>query len=446
MTPRNATVLTPSQAEWRYIALSGLQWLPIGLVAPVLVLLLRARGLELPVIGAIFAVYTIVVIVLELPTGSFADVLGRRRTLMLSRVLSVLSLAGMAIATDAIQFGAVMALAGIARALQSGPLEAWYVDTVRAADPEADVRRGISRAWAVEAAALATGAIIGGLLPTLANDLPAGGLLIPLSIPWLAAAVLQGLGLIAVVLLMVEPPNSVHAPVSRIVRDVPTTVASGLRLAGGDRTIRLVLGATAAFGFALSALETVAPVQFASLLGGEERASGAYGVLVTLAFFGTSIGSAGAPRAAARIGSGPRTAALVTALMAVALGGMATGASFLVVAALYVAFYLFAGLAGPLNNETLHQRVEADQRATLLSVVSLAQMSGGLVSNLLVPAIAAVSFGLGWAVAGVVVLAGAVLLALLPRTVPRRQPEVGSKAGGLSAKPGPAPRPDAGSL
>jgi len=420
MTPQHAHVLTAQQAERRYIALSGLQWLPIGLVAPVLVLMLRARGLELPVIGALFAIYTVVVILLELPTGSFADVLGRRRTLVISRMLSVVSLAGMAIATDVFQFGAVMVLAGTARALQSGPLEAWYVDSVRAINPEADVRRGISRASAVEAAALASGAIVGGLLPSLVNGLPANGVLIPLSISYLTAAALQSLGLIAVLLLMIEPPNSAHAPVGRIVRDVPSSVAKGLRLAAGDRTIRLVLGAMAAFGFALSALETVAPVQFATLLGGEDQASGAYGVLVTLAFFGTSLGSAAAPRAAAVVGSGPRTAALVTLLMAIALGGMATGASFLVVASLYVAFYLFAGLAGPLNNETLHQRVEADQRATLLSVVSLAQMSGGLASNLLIPAIAAISFGLGWMVAGGVVLAGAILLAMLPRTIPRR--------------------------
>jgi sugar phosphate permease len=100
---------------------------------------------------------------------------------------------------------------------------------------------------------------------------------------------------------------------------------------------------------------------------------------------------------------------------------MATGATFVLVAVLYVAFYLFAGVAGPLNNETLHQRVDAGQRATLLSVVSLAQMSGGLVSNLLVPGIAAISFGLGWATSAVVVLAGAALLAMLPRTVTRRQ-------------------------
>jgi MFS family permease len=428
MIARHAAVLTARQAERRYIALSGLQWLPVGLVVPILVLLLRARGLELPVIGGLFAVYTVVVILLELPTGGLADVLGRRRTLAVSRVLAIASMLGMAVATDVVQFAMVMALSGVARALQSGPLEAWYVDAVRAGDPEADVRRGISRAWAVEAAALAVGAIVGGLIPSFVDGLPAGGLLIPLSVPYLAAGALHVVGLVAVLLLMIDPPNIAHAPLDRIVRGVPTNVVAGLRLAGGDRTIRLVLGAMATVGFAIGALETVAPVQFASLLGGEERASGAYGVLVTLAFFGTSLGSAAAPRAAARIGSGPRTAALVTGLMAVALAGMATGATFLLVAALYVAFYLFAGLAGPLNNETLHQRVEADQRATLLSVMSLAQMSGGLVSNLLVPAIAAISFGIGWAVAGGVVLAGAVLLGMLPRAIARRRPVNGSPA------------------
>jgi MFS family permease len=414
------TVLTPRQAEWRYVVLSGMQWLPVGLVVPVLVLLLRARGLELPVIGGLFAVYTVVVIVLELPTGSLADVLGRRRTLAVSRVLSIVAMMVAAVATDVVQFGIAMSISGVARALQSGPLEAWYVDVVRAADPDADVRRGISRAWSVEAAALAVGAISGGLIPSFVS-LPPDSLLIPLSVPYLVAAALHAVGLVAVLVLMVDPPNAVRAPVGRIVRDIPATVVAGLRLAGGDRAIRLVLGCVAAVGFAIAALETVAPVQFASLLGGEDQASGAYGVLVTLAFFGTSIGSAGAPRLAAALASGPRAAALVTALMAAALGGMATGATFVLVAVLYVAFYLFAGVAGPLNNETLHQRVEAGQRATLLSIVSLAQMSGGLVSNLLVPGIAAVSFGLGWATSAAVVLAGAVLLAMLPRTVRRRR-------------------------
>jgi MFS family permease len=413
--------LTADQAERRYLLLSGLQWLPIGLVIPVMVLLMRARGIELPVVGALFAVYTIAVIVLELPTGSLADVLGRRRTLLLSRLLGTASLLGMAVAADPVAFGVVMVVSGTARALQSGPLEAWYVDIVRLADPEADVRRGISRAWAVEAAGIAIGAIVGGFLPGLVDGLPADGIVVPLSVPYLAAAAIVAAGLAAVAILMVEPRAEGPRPSALgALRDVPATVRGGIALAVGDRSVRLILGAMIAFGFALTALEVVSPVQFAELLGGEERASGAYGVLVTLAFLGTAAGSASAPLAARLLGSGPRVAALMTGLIAAALAGMAIGSPFALVAALYVAIYLFAGVAGPLKNEALHQRVGPEQRATLLSVASLAQMAGGLVGNLVVPALAAISFGAGWLTAGALVLLGAVLLALLPPRVPAR--------------------------
>ena len=417
MTPNP---LTPAQAERRYLFLSAMQWLPVGLVIPVMVLLLRARGIDLPVMGALFALYSAVVIVLELPTGSLADVLGRRRTLLMSRVLSVATMLGMAVVQDALGFAAVMVLMGVARALQSGPLEAWYVDVVRTADPDADVRRGISRAWAMEASAIALGAVTGGLLPGLATDLSLGGGLVPLSVPFLLAAALTALGLVAVAVLMIEPASTAARPsAGRIVRDVPSTVMAGLRLAGRDRTIKLVLGAMMAFGFALTALELMSPVQFAELLGGEEQASAAYGVLVTLAFLGTAGGSAAAPRSAEFLRSGPRTAALMTGLMALALAGMATGASFLLLASLYVTVYLLAGVAGPLNNDTLHHRVDSAQRATLLSVASLVQMLGGLLGNLVVPSLAAISFGLGWLAAAGLVLVGATLLALVPAKVTR---------------------------
>ena len=420
MTPDVPAPLTPVQAERRYVLLSGLQWLPTGLVIPVMVLLLQARGVSLPVVGVIFALYSAVVIALELPTGSLADVLGRRRTLLVSRVLSVASMLLMAFAQDATGFGVAMVVGGVARSLQSGPLEAWYVDAVQATDPDAEVRRGISRAWAVEAAAIALGAVTGGFLPGLVGDasLPFG--LTALSLPYLAAAALTAAGLAAVLVLMREPSRTGPRPSVRdVVRDVPRTVAAGVALAARDRTIRLVLGAMTAFGFALSALEVLSPLQFAALLGGEEQASGAYGVLVTLAFLGTAGGSAIAPRIAALVQSGPRAAAAMTALIGLALGGMAAGSTFAVVAAMYVAVYVFAGIAGPLKNEALHQRVDAQQRATLLSVASLVQMLGGLIGSLVAPIVAVGGFGLAWLVAAGVVLAGAGLLAFLPPAVVR---------------------------
>ena len=418
MKPAPTALLNPAQAERRYLLLSALQWLPVGLVIPVLVLLFRARGLELPVVGVLFALYSAVVIVLELPTGSLADVMGRRGTLILSRLLVVAGLIVFAVASDPLGFGVAIVISAMGRALQSGPLEAWYVDTVRAADPEADVRRGLSRAWAVEAAGIALGAVSGGFMPGLLSGLAADGLIVPLSLPFLVAAGLTLAGLAAVVALMREPARTAVRPsAAAILRDVPATVVAGLLLAGGDRTIRLVLGAMMTFGFALATLEVLSPVQFAALLGGEERASGAYGVLLTVAFFGNAGGSALAPRASNLVRSGPRAAALFSGLIALALAGMALGNAFAIVAALYVAVYVFAGVSGPLKHEALHRRVEAGQRATLLSVASLVQQSGGLIGALIVPTLAAANFGVGWLVAAAVCLAGAGLLALLPGTI-----------------------------
>ena len=49
---------------------------------------------------------------------------------------------------------------------------------MRAADPEASLRTGLSRGWAVEAVALGVAAIVGGAVPQWFDGLPADGLLV----------------------------------------------------------------------------------------------------------------------------------------------------------------------------------------------------------------------------------------------------------------------------
>ena len=74
------------------------------------------------------------------------------------------------------------ALQGVFRALDSGPLEAWYVDATLAAEPGAEIEHGLSAGSTVLSLAIACGALVsGGLvaldpfdaIPTLA--LPAAG-------------------------------------------------------------------------------------------------------------------------------------------------------------------------------------------------------------------------------------------------------------------------------
>jgi MFS family permease len=415
MTP----MLTPRQAERRYLTLSGLRWFSSGLMFPVLVLLFTDRGLALPTAGLMVALYSATVIVLELPTGGLADQIGRRRTMLLAGALSVVSLTGLALAQTWWQFAAAAVVMGCGRALGSGPLEAWYVDTVHAADPDAVLRTGISRGWAVEALGLGLAATLGGWLPSLFEDLDPAGALSPFSVPALAAAAVGVVSLVAHAVLMVEPREAGRPREAGAagLRAVPAQVASGVRLASGDPVIRLLVLRAIGVGFAIAALELLTPLQLAELLGDPERAGLAYGVLATAAWLGSAAGSAAAPvlcRAGTRVGlaSPLSTAALGTALngVAVALIGLAAAGpgGFALAATGYVLSYVIGGVPGPLATEALHHRVDQTRRATLVSVYSLTFQLGALVGSMTVARIAAwAGYQYGWAAAAGALLGAA---------------------------------------
>lgn len=198
--PRNVR-----SATHRLVALTALRWLPVGLTAPVTVLLAQARGLTLAQIGLLFTAHGVVVMALELPTGGLADVLGRRPVVVAGALLHLASCLVLATAMSFPGFLVGVLLLGLGRALDSGPVEAWYVDTVHRIDPAADVAPGLAKHAAADGGGLAVGALLGGLLPGLLGG--AGGT--ALALPYLVAAVLDVLLVAAVLRLLSEdrPPR-----------------------------------------------------------------------------------------------------------------------------------------------------------------------------------------------------------------------------------------------
>jgi MFS family permease len=424
-------VLTVRQAERRYLLLSGIRWFATGLVFPVQVLLYADRGLPVSTIGALIALYSATVITLELPTGGLADRVGRRRVMLIAGTLSAVALTGLAFAQTWWQFAAVAVLSATARALGSGPLDAWFVDTTRAADPEAVLRNGISRGWAVEALGLGLAATLGGWLPGRLDGVSLGPLLSAFSIPALAAAAIATVSVVAHAVLMVEPPGSARQPdggerggVLAGLRAVPAQVASGVRLASRDPVIRLLLVRMTGIGFAIAALEILTPLQLAALLGAD-RAGLAYGLLATGAWLGSAAGSVAAPavcRLAARAGLGSplSAAAVATALngVTVALIGLAAAGwgGMLLTAVGYVLSYVIGGVPGPLAMEALHERVDPSRRATLVSVNSLTFQLGCLLGGLTVTRLAdRLGFEYGWLAAALALAAAAAVTVLAGR-------------------------------
>ncbi|MDQ3610308.1 MAG: MFS transporter, partial [Actinomycetota bacterium] len=373
-------------ATRRFVALTALRWLPVGLTIPVMVLLASSRGLTLIQIALVSIVHSVTVACLELPTGGLADAVGRRPVLVASGLLHLGSCAAFVAADGVAGFAFAMALMAVGRALDSGPLEAWYVDTVHGCDPRADVVPGLSRAGIADCLALSAGAVTGGLLPALLE----GGASSLLVLPFVAAALLDLVSIIAV-LVLVTPTGpartgSALQSVRRGLAAVPATVTASVALSVRDGALRTVLLLSAVCGLCLGTLELLGPGLFADLAGSRTGGSAVFGLVMAASFLAGAAGAALAPTAR-RLTRGSLAWAVtgLTALSGMAVAGVAAGDTVLLAAAAYCCFYLANAAAWPLLHAVLHARVGADRRASVLSASSLALMLGGATSSLINP-------------------------------------------------------------
>src|SRR5690349_3584823 len=262
--------LDMQSVRWRYLVLVGLRWLPVGFLIPLFSLVPLARGLTLPEIGIVFSVAGIVILFLELPTGGLSDSLGRRPVLIAASAFSLASLAIFTVAQSLEWFIASQVLQGIYRALDSGPLEAWYVDHTLAADPDARIERGLGHGSSILGVAIAAGAILSGglvaLHPIASID--------PLTLPLIVALGLGVVNLIAIVALMDEPPRARdRAAVARSVRAVPTVVREGVGLLRGSRVLMALVAVEAFWGFSMVTFESLFPIRLSGLVGGTDQAA-----------------------------------------------------------------------------------------------------------------------------------------------------------------------------
>lgn len=397
-----------------FILLRALRWLPVGLVLPFLILTPVSRGLELGAVGAVFAVHSAVLIVLEVPSGALADSLGRRRVLLVGAALTAASLATFAVAQSVPAFMASVAALGAGRALISGALEAWYVDSLRALDPVAPLARGLSRGTAAEAVAMALGALGGGALVSLAepSNVAAGAL----SGYGLAALVGAGVALVylgAVASLVHEPARTapLHDTGHTIAQRIRAVLATARAEAAASITVRVIFATAIAFGFAMSAVELLWQPHLADLVGGGRHRGFEFGALAAGSMLAVAVGAGTSPRL--RRGLGLRLGYLaalgLVAVCTALLGEAETTAGFVV---LYLATYLSYGFVEPMHVELLNEAVGSDARATLISGESLAAQGGALVANLSVGALAAAEgTATAWAAAGALLALTGLLVA-----------------------------------
>ena len=362
--------LSPVAARRVFFTLTFTRWFPVGLVVGIMTLLPLERGLTVTETLTAMALSGWVVALLELPTSGFTDAFGRRPVYVAAAVVGLVASAVYLFAHSFWAFATAAALMGVFRALDSGPLEAWFVDTVHASRPGADVDGALATQGMLLGGGIAAGALIsGGLVwwhPLSGQS--------ALFLPFLVFVTLSAVHLVVVLVLLREPRAEVDATAARralqSTKEAPVVIREGLGMLRTNRVLRGIVCVEIFWSVAMVVFETFQPIRLAELVGGEDRAGALMGPVASAGWAVFAAGSALGGLSSRRIGVA-RTAILARILnsLGAVVMGLVAGPAALVTAYLFT--YGLHGTGGPVHAALLHREARARNRATVLSMNSM---------------------------------------------------------------------------
>ncbi|MFI6800830.1 MFS transporter [Streptosporangium canum] len=390
------------------------------LLYPVYALLFVDTGLSTAEISSLFVIWSVTSLVLEVPSGVWADAVSRRLLLALAPLLAAAGYALWIIAPSYWAFAVGFVLWGAAGALQSGALEALvYTELERlgAADRYATIM-GRGHAFGTGAAMVASAAA--------APALAVGGY------PLLGAASVLACLLCAAV-ATTFPEHRVKSPEETPPRGYAAILREGVREMRASRSVRRAVLLLAVVWAVWGSLE-----EYVALLAAATGVA-AYAVplLVLLVSAGVALG--GVLAATGRRFT-DRAFAGILAAGALALGAGAISGAPAGFAAIAVAFCLFQ-MATVLAGARLQDRITGPARATVTSLAGLGtDVTGILVYGGYAAASTVAGHGVIFAVFAVpyLVLALALTRGAGPRSGGERRRERRA-SGERRASPDPAP-------
>ncbi|MDT0572411.1 MFS transporter [Streptomyces sp. DSM 3412] len=319
------------------------------LLYPVYALLFSDTGLSLWQISSLFALWSVTGIVLEVPSGAWADAVSRRLLLWVGPLLTAVGFALWLIVPSYWAFALGFVLWGVRGALGSGALEALVYDELDRLGAADRYARVVGRAQAVGMVAVMAAMALAGPVLDL-GGYPAVG----------AASVLVCVLTSMAATRFPEHREAVPGPKHA---STLSTLRAGLTEVRRDRSVRGAMLLVPAVGAVWGALDEYTPLLVRETGVAEETVP----YLLLLIWVGPAIGSllTGAGERLGTAGLGVVLAGSAVALAVGALLGTPVGIGLVAVA--------FGGfqLVNVLADARLQDRIEGARRATLTSVASM---------------------------------------------------------------------------
>lgn len=378
----------------RYYTVWSVYSLANGFLFGVYPLFLRARGLNQFEMNSVLATYFAVTFLTDVPTGAFADALGRRRSFVLGCLIRVTAFMIYFFAHAYPVFLIAESIDGIGTTFCNGAIDAWGVDALDEAGFAGMKDRLFSRISQLMNVGFMTSALIG----TYVAD-------VNIAWPWLMSAAGYGISAIVGASLMRERAGKrAHVEFAKIPAQVIERVAKGFRRGFRSRTILMLSLANGIF-FAASAPYWLEWPQYVN----DSYGLGIWvvGWVYCLLTIGRLAGAEIVMRM--RMDEAARSTRLIILIAAagtVFFAGAVAARRPNVVVALFFLMNILIGAMMPMMQSWFNEQIASDDRATLLSFNSTFATMGAATGLLSVGAYADVAgIPATWKVCAVIFLA-----------------------------------------
>ena len=379
--------------------------LSTGIILPVLTLVLMEKGADLRTLPLLMAVYSLTVLLLELPSGILADMFGRKAVFLISCGFQLISFILLLISNNLIWLVPTIIFLGLGRAFSSGSLDAIIIDRTLENGGENCLPKVTSRLAVLEGAGLAAGSIAGGLAASAFGTY--NSIII-------IRLILTAIVTLLCLVFVTEPPRQHEADNKAPGQSLAAMVKQGKQLILEHHELGLILIGVFITGFFLFTVETYWQPAFKAIpnIAGS---TWLFGIVTFIGFFSVTVGNILSRKLLISfkhswwsIFNISRVILAAVILIFAVISGVARFIIF------YAGMYMMLGTSNVSESSLVNKYTPNDMRASMLSLNSLVSQIGGLCSSLFSSAmVIRLGFSGIWLVAGILMTSYAVFLAVI---------------------------------
>lgn len=343
-----------------------------GILTPVLTLVLCSHGASISTVPVFLGIFAVTVMVLEVPSGVFADLKGRKNTFLMSHIFIWLSFFTIFRGNSPLFLALGNVFLGMGRAFGSGSMEALEIEQYIEKNGKTHLPEINSLLAKLDNFGLAAGALLGGYLGYVEPDYS-----LNLTCLLLAEAVL-----ILMTIFFVKEERIKRKKTEQNLFEGFSGMLKSIRR---SRILCTICGMAAVLGFLLAAVETYWQPSIKTYL--PQNLTWLLGIVNCSAYLGGSIGNTAGMRILSKMGntlsSKKKLYAAFRVLLCLVPVLMVFCRTWYIFALVYALVYMVSGMAGLIENTLLHEAADSSFRASMMSLYSLLIRGGSIGTSLL---------------------------------------------------------------